>query len=164
MSISPSPHIAGGWGGLVHLPAKGKPMFDITSQAVADTAFIHFKALDGSHLYDDGKPVGVRLYSPGSTEYAEVEDRQSARIRVLMEDNDGKYVPAPRDVRDAEAADDLASLTASFENFGYPPAGDRQGKELYRAFYSDRKLGHFKAQVTKAPSAWGKFAPTPSEG
>ncbi len=164
MSTSPSSHIAGGAGGLVHLlPAKGIPMLDITTQAVATTAFIHFKGLDGNLLFNDGKPVGVRLFSPGTDEYAEVEERGQERLRKNMADNDDKYVQPSREQREADLADDLASVTAEFVNFTYPPAEGKFGKDLYRAFYLDRKLGHLKTQANKALGDWGKFAPVPSE-
>lgn len=139
-------------------------MFDITTQSVASTAFIHFKGLDGNFLYNETKqPVGVRLYSPGTDEFAEVEDIQSARYQKNKEDNEDKYVLPPREQRDSDLADDLAALTVGFENFEYKPAGEKHGKELYRAFYLDRKLGHLKLQVQKAMGDWGKFAPTPSD-
>lgn len=139
-------------------------MFDITTQAVADTAPIHIKGLDGEYLYSDGKPVRIHLYSPGSTVFAEVEDRQTSRAVKRMQDNDGKVSVPPMEERNAEQADDLATLTASFENLGYPPAGDKQGKELYRALYADKKLGHIVAQVQKALKDWGKFKPASTAG
>jgi hypothetical protein len=132
-------------------------MFDITTQAVADTAPIHIKGADGSHLYLDGKPVRIILYSPGSSTFAEVEDRQTARAVKRMQDNDGKVSVPPLEVRDAEQAEDLATLTAGFENLGYPPAGEKQGKELYRALYADKKLGFIVTQVQKALRDWGNF-------
>lgn len=134
-------------------------MFDITTQAVADSAPIHIKGADGTPLYFDGKPVRIHLWSPGSVAFAEVEDRQTARALKRMQDNDGQIAVAEMEQRNAEQADDLASLTALFENLGYPPAGDKQGKELFRALYADRKLGFIVVQVQKALRDWGKFTP-----
>lgn len=139
-------------------------MFDITTQAVAETAPIHVRGADGLPLYHDGKPVRILLYSPGSPAFAEVEDRQTARAVKRMQDNDGKLTVAPQEQRSAELADDLASVTAGFENLAYPPAGDQQGKELYRALYSDKRLGFIAEQVQKALRDWGNFAPAQSGG
>lgn len=137
---------------------------DITTQAVAASAAIHLKAADGSYLYSDGKPVRIVLSSPGSAAYAEVEDRQTARAVKRMQDNDGKIALVPPEQRDAETADDLASLTVAFENLTYPPAGDMQGKNLFRALYADKTLGFIAVQVQKALRDWGNFKPTASGG
>jgi hypothetical protein len=139
-------------------------MFDITTQRVVDTTTIHLKGADGTHLYDDGKPVGIVVYGPGSTEFAELEDRQHARIVKRMQDNDNKLDMIPKEQRDAEAADDLARVTAGFENFEYPDATGKQGVELYKALYSDKKLGFIKEQVLKALRDWGKFKPASTVG
>lgn len=136
-------------------------MFDATTQAVADTAFIHLKGLDGTQLQSDGKPVGIRIYGPGSDVFADMVDRQTARMKQRAEENDEAYVGTSSERR-KEQAEDLASITADFVNLGYSPAGAAQGTALYQAFYADRKLGHLTHQVVKAMNNWGKFAPAPS--
>lgn len=132
-------------------------MFDIASQAVADTATIHLKGADGEYLYSDGKPVQIVAYGPASPQFEAVEARQTARVLKRREENDGKpAVPSP-DQRREEQAEDLAMLTVAFQNFTYPPAGDKQGHELFLAFYSNPKLGYMHAQVLKAVQNWGNF-------
>lgn len=133
-------------------------MFDITSQAVADTAPIHLKGPDGEHLFDaDQKPVRIVVYGPGSRQFAAIEAKQTARAVKRMQDNDGKVAVAPPEQRDAEQAEDLAAITVAFENFTYPPAGDKQGQELFQALYADRRLGYITEQVLKALRNWGNF-------
>lgn len=134
-------------------------MFDITTQAVADTAPIHLKGANGDYLYFDGKPVRIIIYGPGSQQYAEVEARQTNRAVKRMQDNDGKVSVAPPEQRDAEQAKDLAAITVALENLSYPPAGDRQGAELFEALYADKKLGFIGQQVLKAVRDWGNFMP-----
>lgn len=134
-------------------------MFDITSQAAAETAAIHIKGLDGAFLYSDGKPVRIVIYGPGSDAFAEVEDRQINRTVKRSAENDGKLTVAPSKQREAELADDLASLTVAFENLTYPPASGKQGKELFRALYADKKLGFITQQIQKALKDWGNFTP-----
>lgn len=133
--------------------------FDITTHAVRDTAPVHLKGADGSYLFHDGKPVRIIIYGPGSEAATEVETRQNARAVKKMNDNEGAYAVTPPEVRAAQTADDLASLTHSFENLSYPPAGDAQGKDLFRALYSDKKLGFIPEQVLKAYKDWGTFLP-----
>ncbi|HET7255562.1 MAG TPA: hypothetical protein VFJ46_17535, partial [Xanthobacteraceae bacterium] len=88
-------------------------MFDITSEAVADTATIHVKNAAGEPLYADAareKPVEIVVHSPGSKAYGAVEARQSARALKRMQDNDGKITPPTAEERIKETAEDLAAL------------------------------------------------------
>lgn len=135
---------------------------DITQQAVVDTAPIHLKGADGEHLYSGGdrdKPVRIVIYSPGSKQFAAIEARQTNRAVKRMNDNEGKVALASPEQRAQEQAEDLADLTVAFENFTYPPAADKQGKELFQAFYADQKLGYMGQQVVKAVKDWGNFKP-----
>ncbi|WP_419827658.1 hypothetical protein [Sphingomonas sp.] len=131
---------------------------DITTLAVRDTAAIHLKDAAGNFLSDDGKPVRIIVYGPGSKPYAELEARQSARAIKRMQDNDNKVSLAPPEQRAKEDAEDLASITVSFENLTYPPAGDATGRALFESFYADRSLGFIAAQVGKACRDWGNFS------
>jgi len=133
-------------------------MFDITTQAVNDTATIHVKNAAGEPLYDsDGKPVQIVIYGPGSKAHATVEARQSARAIKRMQDNDGKITVPTAEERIKEAAEDLAALTVRFENLSYPPAGNAQGTELFEAVYRDPTIGFIARQVTKTVGDWGNF-------
>jgi hypothetical protein len=138
-------------------------MFDITTQAVADTATIHVKNAAGEPLFADGearsKPVQIIVYGPGSKAFGVVEARQSARALKRMQDNDGKITAASPEERIQETAEDLAAITVRFENLSYPPAGDAQGAELFEALYRDQKLGFIARQVSKAVADWGNFTP-----
>ena len=131
---------------------------DFTKLAARDTGAVHLKDPDGNYLYEDGKPVRVIVYSPGSKAAAELEARQSARAVKRMTDNDNKITLAPPEDRAREDAEDLASITVAFENIGYPPAGDATGRPLFEAFYADRSLGHYTAQVQKGFRNWGNFS------
>lgn len=132
---------------------------DITKTAVADTAAIHLKDAKGEFLFDaDSNPVRIHVYGPGSKQFAAIEAKQSARALKRMQDNDGKFsAPAP-EVRAKEAAEDLAAITASFENFTYPAAAGKTGAELFEALYLDRSLGFITRQVTRFLDDWGNFS------
>lgn len=137
-------------------------MFDITSQAVVDTATIHIKNAAGEPLYADEareQPVQIIVYGPGSKAHGAVEARQSSRALKRMQDNDGKITAPTAEERIKETAEDLAALTVRFENFAYPPAGDAQGAELFEAVYRDQKLGFIVRQVAKHLADWGNFRP-----
>ncbi|HEY0130112.1 MAG TPA: hypothetical protein VGB57_01820 [Allosphingosinicella sp.] len=135
-------------------------MFDITTQAVNDTATIHIKGADGELLYADADrtlPCEIVIYGPGSKAFGLLEARQSARVIKRMQENDGKITVAPFEERARETAEDLASITVAFNNFDYPPAGDAQGVELFTALYSAPRLGFIPRQVTKHLGDWGNF-------
>jgi len=137
-------------------------MFDITTQAVVDTATIHVKNAAGEPLYADAertKPVQIIIYGPGSKAHGAVEARQSTRALKRMQDNDGRITAPTAEERAQEAAEDLAALTVRFENLSYPPAGDKQGAELFEALYRDQRLGFIGKQITKHLADWGNFKP-----
>jgi hypothetical protein len=129
----------------------------IKTLAVAATAFLHLKGPDGAYLYDDERPVGIELHGPGTTAFAQVEERQTARAIQRMQDNEGKVSLAPLAQRRAEEAEDLAALTHAFRGIEYD---DLTGTELYKAVYAEPALGWIKAQVSKAVGDWGKFMPS----
>jgi len=132
---------------------------DISTIAVADTAAIHLKDAKGEPLYDaNSNPVRIHVYGPGSKQFAAIEAKQSARALKRMQDNEGKVTAAPPEQRAQETAEDLAAITARFENLTYSPAGDKQGAELYEALYLDRTLGFITRQVTKFVDDWGNFS------
>lgn len=136
-------------------------VFDITSEAVDETTTIHLKNAKGELMYANGdraKPCQIEIWGPGSDAYGVVESRQTSRALKRMQENDGKPTPAPFEVRVQETAEDLATLTRRFINFGYSPAGDAAGAGLYAALYRDQKLGFITKQVTQAVGDWGKFS------
>lgn len=133
----------------------------IATLAVAATAFLHLKGPDGVPLFEDGAPVGIDLFGPGSPEHGQIEERQSARVVKRMAENDNKIAHVPLATRRVEAAEDLASLTAGFRHIEHdaPDGTPLAGTALYHAVYSDPALGWIKEQVIKFVGDWGKFTP-----
>ncbi len=136
-------------------------VFNIASLAIAATAALHLKNPAGEPLFADEErtlPVRIHLHGPGSQVAGVVEARQSARALKRMQDNDGKITAATREERIAETSEDLAALTAGFENFEYKPAGGLTGDALYRALYADQSLGFITKQVMRFFGDWGNFS------
>ena len=138
--------------------------FNIALLAVASTAALHLKNPAGELLFADAErtlPVRIHLHGPGSKAFGVVESRQSARTLKRMQDNDGKITAATPEERLAETAEDLAALTASFENFEYQPDGAAEpvtGEDLARIVYSNQGLGFITRQVAKYVGDWGNFS------
>lgn len=137
-------------------------MFDITTQAVTETVAVHLKDAGGEPLYADAErklPVRIHVYGPGSAAHGVIESRQTQRAVKRMQDNDNKPRAATFEETVKETAEDLADLTVRFENFSYPPAGDAEGKPLFAAVYSDKRLGFIVKQLSTVLNDWGKFKP-----
>lgn len=134
-------------------------MLDISAEAVSDTGFLHLKDARGNLLFDaDKNPVGITLYGPSSPAYAIVEGRQTTRAVNRRNEADGKLALATPDQARAETAEDLATITVSFDNFTYPAAGDAKGAALFQALYADPKFGFVIPQVNKFIGNWGNFS------
>lgn len=138
--------------------------FNIAALAVTPTAALHVKNPAGEPLYADDErtlPVRIHVYGPGSKAYGVVESRQSARSLKRMQDNDGKFTAATPEERTTETAEDLAAITARFENFEYQPDGASEpvsDEDLFRSVYADQSLGFITRQVTKFVGDWGNFS------
>ena len=136
-----------------------KIAFNLATLAVAATAAMHVKDPAGNALFADkeGKlPVRILFHSPGSHAFAAVEGRQTARAVKRMNDNEGKVTAGTPEERRIETAEDLAAVTAGFENAEFGD-GSLQGEDLYLAVYSDPKLGFIVKQATKFLADWGNF-------
>lgn len=135
---------------------------NIASLAVSATAILHVKSPTGEPLYADEartQPIRIVLHGPGSKAYGLVESRQSARALKRMQDNDGKITAATAEERIAETAEDLAAITAEFENFDYQPeSGVLSGQEMFKAAYADQGIGYITRQVAKFVGDWGNFS------
>jgi len=133
---------------------------DILTQQIDDTTILHLKGADGLPLYSgaDRLPVRVRLHSPGSEAYAQIETKQTQRFLKRMDDNDGKRTAMTAEERLSQTADDLADLTVEFENL---TLGDKTGRDLAVGVYGNRKLGFIANQVTKHLADWGNSKGAP---
>lgn len=129
---------------------------DASTLRVAPTATIHVKNAAGEPLYEGEKPVTIVVHGPGSRAYGAYESRKAAREIKRLNDNEMKLTAQTAEERLAETAEDLASVTVSFDGLTY---GDKTGPDLYEAVYGDAALGFITRQVTKALADWSVFKP-----
>jgi hypothetical protein len=129
---------------------------DVSKLKAASTATLHIKGADGMPLYDEGKPVRIKIHGPGTTTFGIVDARQTARSLARLNNNEGKITAPSAEERLAETAEDLADITISFEGL---TSGDLVGRELFLAVYGDPELGYITKQVNKALGDWGNFKP-----
>ena len=135
-------------------------LFDITQEAVSETADLELKRADGSPLTDGkGKQLSITMYGPGSSQYVEAQAEGKRRARSRAEKANNIY-------RALDGAEDdhlhfLASITASFNGWELPHPDKGQWKsekEMFKAAYGTRSLGFIKEQAETFAGEWGNFS------
>lgn len=96
------------------------------------------------------------MHGPGSRAAGTVKSRRTARTLKRINENEGKITAATSEEALVENAEDLATLTISFENLSH---GDLTGEQLFLAVYSDPELGYITAQAERHFNDWGKYKP-----
>ena len=133
-------------------------IFDITTLETVDTTFLHLKSpITEEPMFlgegEDAKPIGIWLHSPGTEAYEAAEGKRTNRALVRSK----RKIDLNADLLRGDTVDFLAEVTASFQNLGYPPAGDAQGAKLYKALYADRRRGWVVSQVQAHLNDYANF-------
>lgn len=124
---------------------------DIRKLALTPTATIHLRDANDDPIYADEKmtkPVQIRVYGPGSKQFAAAEARNNRRIVESMGRRGKKLDQAELRV------DFLVAITDGFENIEYDKL---EGEALYRAVYSDTTLRFIADQVHNFVHEAGNF-------
>jgi hypothetical protein len=95
------------------------------------------------------KPVGVRVYGPGSKEY------RHAQTTLTNEAIERKRKKVTAELIEQNAVELLARTTYEFVNFDYE--GDGATPENNRKFYRDPEYVHFREQVQAEMGDHGGF-------
>lgn len=126
---------------------------DIRKYAVDPTSKLHLRDANDELMYtDEGKPVAVNLYGPGSKQYARAQAAQNNRLLDKLKRKGKSDQTAEQ--RAAESSEFLADCTESFENLEYD---NLAGRELFMAVYADVSIGFVADQVAKYISDWSNF-------
>lgn len=129
---------------------------DIRTKAVSLTGKLHLRDASDELMFDNGKPVEVNVYGPGSKQYAKASAAQQNRMMVLLKRKGS--VDQTAEQKRSENAEFLADCTESFENLSYDAL---VGREMAVAVYSDVTIGFIADQVAKFIGDWSNFS-TPS--
>lgn len=139
-----------------HPSVKVKAMFDITKTGVEEQGTLQLTdANEAPLLGENNEQLSITMFGPGSKEFERAAAKRQNRLVDRLK-RKGKSDMSPEEQR-AEQAEFLASVTVSFNGFGYPPAGDATGRELFRALYMDPKLGFITDQANRFVGDWGNF-------
>lgn len=126
---------------------------DIRKFSVSPVGRIELKdAEDQPMLTDDGKPLVVNVYGPGSKEHAKAQAVQNNRFVARLKNRKGTDVTPEQKLEDD--AQFLADITASFENVEFDKL---TGRELALAIYRDKSLGFIADQVAAYVGNWANF-------
>lgn len=125
---------------------------DIRTKAVAPTSVLHLRDAADELMLDNGKPVTVNLYGPGSKPFANAQATQTNRMLDKLK-RKGK-TDQTAEQKQIEQAEFLADCTESFGNLTY---GDLTGNAMSLAVYSDIEIGFVADQVAKHIGDWSNF-------
>lgn len=127
---------------------------DIRKFAVEETAVLHLRgAADEPLTGDDGKPITVTVYGPGSKTYARAQAAQQNRLIDKLKRKGKTDQSAEEKAR--EMAEFLAECTKEFSaNIEYDGLKDAA---LFRAVYADTSIGFIAEQVGKHLGDWANF-------
>lgn len=130
-------------------------MSDIRKFAVGETGVVNLRGADDEPMIaDDGKPMTVTVYGPGSKPYARAQAANHNRMIDKLK-RKGKTEQTAED-KAREQAEFLAGCTQSFSpNIEYDGLA---GDALYKAVYADTSLGFIAEQVGKHIAEWGNFS------
>lgn len=130
-------------------------MFEITSVAAKDTFTVNLLNANDEPLLDDqGEPISITVYGPGSKTHQRAQARLNQRYIDRAAKKGGK-VKLSAEEQMKEQAEFLAACTHSFNGFAYQGAAT---PEAILAAYSDPSIGFIADQVAKALGDWANFS------
>jgi hypothetical protein len=134
---------------------------DLSTLSASETAVIKLlHPATGEPLTDNGEPLTVTVYAPGSRQHQQMRSTRDRRIMAAaVAANKAGKKPADLTDHDKERADiaaDLAACTASIGGWDYKGATDATA---IRSAYADASMGWLADQVSRALGDWATFLP-----
>jgi len=140
-------------------------MSSLTKYRMAETGVLHLKDAEDALMYADGadgkpdltKPMRIRLYGPGSKQYARaLNERQNHNVDLLK--RKGKTKESAEEAARTNA-EFLAGCTQGFENI--ESDSGTTGEALWMETYTDQGLSFIRDQVAAFLNETSNFS-TPS--
>jgi hypothetical protein len=134
---------------------------DLSTLSASETAVIKLThPATGEPLADNGEPLTVTVYGPGTMQHQQMRSARDRRIMAaaMAANKAGKK---PADIADpdkerADTATDLAACTASISGWDYKGATD---SAAIRAAYADASMSWLADQVSRGLGDWSTFLP-----
>lgn len=129
-------------------------MTDIRKFSVDETGVLELRdAGDEPMVGDDGKPMTITAYGPGSKQYARAQAAQQNRMIDKLKRKGKTEETADEKIRDQ--AEFLAGCTKEFSS--NIQLDNYIGEALYKAVYSDRGIGFIAEQFGRFLQDWASF-------
>lgn len=128
-------------------------VFDLSQYELSDTAIITLKNVRGDDDLkgNDGNPVTVEVYSPGSPEGVKATHKFSRKValRRIRTEREGRLMDDEAEGAERDYVEKLIGFTKSFSaNFPVKPAD----------VYSNPRLAYIPKQVDEAISKYATFS------
>ena len=128
----------------------------LSDYEVKDTEYVILEDASGVAIIgDDGKPIIVEIYSPGTKQYAKAEARRNA-ITIERLRKKGR-IEVSEEQEALEAANFLADCSKSVSENMKSWFPGKEGRELLVAMYSYRPIGFIKDQISTVLRDWANF-------
>jgi hypothetical protein len=129
-------------------------MTDIRKFSVEETGILELRdAGDELMIGDDGKPMTITLYGPGSKQYARAQAAQQNRLIDKLK-RKGK-TEETADEKAREQAEFLAGCTKEFSS--NIQMDGLAGEALHKAVYCERGVGFIAEQAGRYLQDWSSF-------
>jgi len=127
---------------------------DVRKFAVEETGVLELRGANDEPLIgEDGKPMTITGFGPGSKTYAQAQAENQNRMIDKLK-RKGKTEQSAAD-KARELAEFLAACTKEFSaNIEYDGL---QGEALFKAVYSDASIGFIAEQFAKWLNDWSSF-------
>lgn len=109
------------------------------------------KEVDGKPVDDREKPVGIKIYGPGSHE------SRSADAVMTQELIDAKLKKGNAELMQRLTTEKLARLSIAFVNFEHN--GKSEGFEMFRDFYNEPGYSYLRDQIEEGQAEVADFLP-----
>ena len=128
---------------------------DIRKFAVEETGVLELRDASGEPMVgEDGKPMTITGYGPGSSQYANAQAMQQNRMIDKLKGRGKTEQSAAEKLR--EQADFLAGCTKEFSS--NIEMDDLKGDALFKAVYSEKRIGFIAENFGKWLGDWGNFS------
>lgn len=129
---------------------------DIRKFAVEETGVLELRDADDQPMIgDDGKPMTITGYGPGSKQYAKAQAARHNRMVEKLKRKGGKTTQTAAEIAQ-EAAEFLAGCTKEFSS--NIELDGLAGDALHKAVYADISIGFIADQFGKWLVEWANFS------
>jgi hypothetical protein len=142
-------------------------MSSLKKYRMVETGVLHLRDAADAPMFAEGadgkpdksKPCRIRVYGPGSQQYAAALNEKQNRGVDLLKQKGKTRETAEEAIQSSVAF--LCDVTHSFENIESDPPG-KKGRDLFMEVYTDQGLSFIRDQVMAFVNETANFSPPSS--